>query len=161
MGKRLSFFERVRIARRVVRARDVVLKNFEFTAPAPARGVIDAIERRWGREVPSGAPGFHVVSVIDEQQVIVSYGCHGDRRIFAARIDFQSLDPAAGTLWFFDAEYLASGTEAALGFCVEFARLLAEVAPGAELHEHDGPLVILKGPPDPDWRARRGSHRRN
>lgn len=159
MGKRPGLFESIRMARRVVRARDVVLKSFEFTAPVPAQRVIDAVERRWGREVPTGAPGFYVASAIYQQQVIVSYGCDG-LRLFAARIDFQPLESAAGTLWFYDAEHLATGTEAAEEFRWRFADLLAEVSPGAELREHDGSVLIMKGEPDPDWRARRGSHRK-
>ena len=160
MSKRPSFLKTIRITRRMLRAREVLLKTFAFTAPVPAHRVIDAIERRWGREVPTGAPDFHVASAIHEQQVIVVYGYDEMPRIFAARIDFQSRDPAAGTLWFFDAETYAPGTEAAEVFRAEFARLISEFSPDAELHEHDGPVVIATSGPDPDWRARRGTHRR-
>jgi len=144
MGKRPGFFETIRITRRVLRAREVLQKTFTFTATEPAYRVIDAIERRWRREVPNGTPDFYVANVIHEQQVIVAYGNDERPRIFAVRIDFQSPDPAAGTLWFH----------------ADFARLIADVSPGAELHEQDGPVVIATTGPDPDWRARRGSHRR-
>ncbi len=159
MGKRPGFFETIRITRRVLRAREVLQKTFTFTATEPAYRVIDAIERRWRGEVPSGTPDFYVASVIHEQQVIVAYGNDERPRIFAARIDFQSPDPAAGTLWFYDGEIYAPGTEAAELFRADFARLIADVSPGAELHEQDRPVVIATTGPDPDWRARRGSHR--
>jgi hypothetical protein len=81
-------------------------------------------------------------------------------RIFAARIDFQSRAPVEGTLWFFDAKDYADGTEAADVFHIVFAHLLAGVSPDAEIHEHDRPVVIASTEPDPDWRARRGAHRR-
>ena len=160
MGKRPGFFETIRITRRVLRARDVLMKVYDFTTSTPAQQVIDAIERRWGRAVPDGAPNFYVASVLHQQQVIVVYGNGELPRIFAARIDFQSRDPAAGTLWFFDGEPYASGTEAAEVLRAEFARLIAEVSPGAELNEHDGEVVLATLEADPDWRAHRGAHRK-
>ena len=133
---------------------------YDFTTSTLAQQVIDAIERRWGRTVPDGAPDFYVASVIHEQQVIVVYG-NGERpRIFVARIELQARDPAAGTLWFYDGEPYASGTEAAEVFRAEFARLIAEVSPDAELHGHDGEVVIATGEADPDWHAHRGAHRK-
>jgi hypothetical protein len=159
MGKRPGFFETIRLTRRTLRARGVFLKTFAFTAPVPADRVVEAIERRWGREVQDELD-FYVESVIPGQQVILVFGKTEVPRIFAARIDFQSRDPAAGTLWFFDGKSYALGTESAEVFHIVFARLLAEVSPDAEIHEHDGEIVIATTDPDPDWRARRGSHRK-
>ena len=160
MGKRPGFFETIRITRRVLRARDVLMRVYDFATSTPAQQVIDAIGGRWSRAAPDGAPDFYVASVIHEQQVIVVYGNSERPRIFAARIDFQSRDPAAGTLWFFDGEPYASGTEAAEVFRAEFAQLIAELSPGAELKEHEGEVVLATGEPDPDWRAHRGAHRK-
>ncbi|WP_319455401.1 MULTISPECIES: hypothetical protein [unclassified Mycobacterium] len=150
----------LRKTRQVLHDRDVFAKVYAFTTSTSAQRVIDAIERRWERAVPDGEPGFYVASVIHEQQVILSFGNTDTPGIFSARIDFTSRDPASGTLWFYDAELLSAGTEAAEVFRAEFARLIAEVSPGAELLEHDGEIVIATSGPDPDWRARRGSHRK-
>jgi len=150
----------LRKTRQVLHDRDVFAKAYQFTTSIPAQQVVDAIEKRWGRAVPDGAAGFYVKSVIEAQQVILSFGNTDTPGIFSARIDFTSRDPAAGTLWFYDAELLSAGTEAAEVFRAEFARLIAEVSPGAELLEHDGEIVIATTDPDPDWRARRGSRRK-
>ena len=86
------------------RAREVYRTVYDFTTSISARLVTDAIEQRWGRTVPSGEAQFYVHSVIYEQLVILLLGNQDRARIFAARIDFQSRDPASGTLWFFDAD---------------------------------------------------------
>src|SRR5262245_34869975 len=86
------------------KAREVYRNAYEFTTSMPARRVMDEIAQRWGRTVPDGEPEFYVQSAIEEQQVILAYGNQIRGRIFAARVDFESRDPAAGTLWFFDAE---------------------------------------------------------
>jgi hypothetical protein len=127
-----------RKTREVLHDRDVFAKVFAFTTSTSAQRVVDAIEKRWGRTVPDGAAGFYVKSVIEAQQVILSFGNMDTPGIFSARIDFKSRDPAASTLWFYDAELLSAGTEAAEVFRAEFARLIAEVSPGADLHEHEG-----------------------
>jgi hypothetical protein len=150
----------LRKSRKVIDDRVVFSKAYEFTTSTSAQRVIDAIERRWGRTVPDGVAEFYVASVIHEQQVILKFGNTDTPGIFSARIDFTSRDPAAGTLWFYDAEFLSAGTEAAEQLRAEFARLIADVSPGAELLEHDGEIVIATTDPDPDWRARRGSHRK-
>jgi hypothetical protein len=149
MGKRPGFLETIRITRQILRARSVLLKAYSFTTSTSAQQVIDAIERRWGRTIPDGKRDFYVASVIHQQQVIVGYGNIEQPRIFAARIDFQSLDPAGGTLRFLDAEAYAHFTEWADIFRLEFARIIAGVSPGAELREHDGPVDIAGSGPDP------------
>jgi hypothetical protein len=66
VDKRLGFLETIRITRCVLREREVFLKTFAFTAPVPAYQVIEAIERRWGREVQDKLD-FYIESVIPEQ----------------------------------------------------------------------------------------------
>ena len=143
-----------------IRARETVTKNYEFTTSVPAQRVIDAIELRWGRTVPDGEAGFYVESVMGHTQVIVVFGSQSRPRIFAADIRFESADPAAGTLWFSEAKYMAAGTEAAERLRAEFAALIADLSPGAEVRERDGESVILTWDPGPDSRHQPPRHRR-
>jgi hypothetical protein len=76
-----------------------------------------------------------VVSVIEAQQVILRYGNQDTPRIFSARIDSQSKDPAQGTLWFFDAKVLSAGTEAAELLRANLAWLIEDLSPGSVLEE--------------------------
>ena len=88
------------------KATEVYRTAYEFTVPLPAQQVIDVIEQRWGRMVPTGEPQFYVHSAIYEQQVVLRFGNAARPKFFAARIDFETREPATGTLWFYEAEDL-------------------------------------------------------
>jgi hypothetical protein len=140
-------------------ARDVYRTAYEFTTSISARRVIDAIGQRWGRTVPTGEAGFYIRSVIEQQQVILVFGNQIKPRIFAARIDFESRDPASGSLWFFDAEDLSDGTEAADKLRSDFACLIAELSPGAVLQESHEDKDILTYRPEGPIRSHRRRRR--
>lgn len=153
----------VKKVREVLAARDVFDKAYRFTTASSAQQVIDAIERRWDRAVPTGPRDFYIESTIAEQQVILLYGNQETPRVFAARIDFESREPASGTLWFFDAIVLSPGTEAADQLRADFARLIAEVSPGSLLEECEGDVTIAAWFPkqrEPGHRRQHGHHRR-
>jgi hypothetical protein len=158
---RLNFLAALKQARRVVDAREVFAKEYVFTTRTSAQWVIDAIERNCGRTVPNGDPEFYVASVIEAQQVILRFGNQDTPRIFSARIDFQSKDPAQGTLWFFDAKVLAAGTEAADLLRANLAHLIEEMSPGSVLEESSDPVVVATWKPDENWSYEgRNRHRR-
>jgi hypothetical protein len=95
------------------------------------------------------------------QQVILRFGNQDTPRIFSARIDFQSKDPAQGTLWFFDAKVLAAGTEAADLLRANLAHLIEEMSPGSVLEESSDPVVVATWKPDENWSYEgRNRHRR-
>ena len=158
---RPRFLAALRHARQVVNAREVFAKEYVFTTRTSAQQVIDAIEQNCGRIVPNGDPGFYVFSVIEAQQVILRFGNQDTPRIFSARIDFQSEDPARATLWFFDAKVLAAGTEAAELLRANLAHLIEEMSPGSVLEESSEPVAIATWKPDENWTyERRNRHRR-
>ena len=144
------------------RAREVYRTVYDFTTSISARLVTDAIEQRWGRTVPSGEAQFYVHSVIYEQQVILLLGNQDRARIFAARIDFQSRDPASGTLWFFDADG-DDRIEAANQLRSGFTRLIKDLSPGSVLRERKEDVIIASWqPPEGETYQQRkpGQHRR-
>jgi hypothetical protein len=121
--------------------------QYEFTASISAQRVIDAIDQHWGRTVPNGEAGIYVQSVIPQQQVILLFGNQIRPRIFAARIDFQSPDPVSGTLWFFEAEDLADGAEAADQLRSDFARLIADLSPDDRILSSERGTAESSSPP--------------
>ncbi|HEV7420439.1 MAG TPA: hypothetical protein VGO30_11390 [Mycobacterium sp.] len=158
---RLGFLATLKKTRQILKARDVFAKEYVFTTGAPAQQVIDGMEHYCGRTVPTGAPGFYVFSVIEAQQVILRYGNQDNPRIFSARIDFQSEDPAKGTLWFFDAEVLSAGTEAADWLRENLAWLIEDLSPGSVLEESSEPVAIATWEPDENWTdEKRNRHRK-
>ena len=123
---------------------------------------MDEIAQRWGRTVPDGEPELYVQSAIEEQQVILAYVNQVRARIFAARIDFEARDPAAGALWFFDAEG-DDLTEAAEQQRSDYARFITELSPGSVLQEREEPVLVATWRPrqrEPGHRRQRGQHRR-
>lgn len=144
------------------RAREVYRTVYDFTTSISARLVTDAIEQRWGRTVPSGEAQFYVHSVIYEQQVILLLGNQDRPQIFAARIDFQSRDPASGTLWFFDTDG-DDRIEAANQLRSGFNRLIKDLSPGSVLRERKEDVIIASWqPPEGETYQQRkpGQHRR-
>jgi hypothetical protein len=102
-----------------------------------------------------------VHSVIYEQQVILLLGNQDRARIFAARIDFQSRDPASGTLWFFDADG-DDRIEAANQLRSGFNRLIKDLSPGSVLRERKEVIIASWQPPEGETYQQRkpGQHRR-
>jgi hypothetical protein len=103
-----------------------------------------------------------VHSVIYEQQVILLLSNQDRARIFAARIDFQSRDPASGTLWFFDADG-DDRIEAANQLRSGFTRLIKDLSPGSGLRECHEPVIIATLRPEKDetyHQRKPGQHRR-
>ena len=147
----------------LIDARQVYRNEYEFTTSISAQRVIDGIEKRWGGTVPNSEAGFYVKSVIEQQQVILVFGNQNRARIFDARIDFESRDPASGTLSFFDAEDPDDGTEAAEQLRSDFARLIDNLSPGSFLQQRHGGTVILtwrpEGPIRSHRRLPRGRHK--
>lgn len=161
MRKRPGIREMIRITRRVMREREVYRKSYRFTvASTSAQEVIDAVERYCGRTVPAVDAGFYVASTIFAQQVILNFGNEANPEMFSARIDFEPGEAATGVLWFFDAEDYAAGTERAEYLRANLAWLIERMSPGSVLEECTGPVIIASTGPDPDWRERRGSHRK-
>jgi hypothetical protein len=134
--------------RKMLKARDVYVKVYGFTASTPAQRIIEAIDQRFGRTVPSAEPGFYVESTIYEQQVLLAYGNRPTPRIFIARIDFDTRDPASGAMWFSEAEVYSPGTEAADQFRAEYAQILDELSPDAVLEERKDGVISTWTPPE-------------
>jgi hypothetical protein len=134
--------------RRMLKARDAYVKVYGFTASTPAQRIIEAIEKRYGRAVPDASSGFYVVSTIYEQQVILAYGNRHTPRIFIARIDFDTRDPASGAMWFSEADVYSPGTEAAQELHSELAQILDELSPGSVLEERKDGVIATWTPPE-------------
>jgi hypothetical protein len=83
-------------------------------------------------------------------------------RILSARIDFESANPAAGVLHFFDADDhdLIGAADQLRG---DFNRFIKDLSPGAGFREHQGPLIIATLDPatSENYQPRKpGQHRR-
>jgi hypothetical protein len=144
------------------KVREVYRTAYDFTTSISARQLIDAIEQRWGRTVPVGEPEFYVQSTIEGQQVILVFGHEARPQIFSARIDFASLDPASGTLWFFDAED-DDLIGAAGQLRSDFDRFISDMSPGSVVSERQEPVVIATWFPkqrQPGHRRQPGHHHR-
>jgi hypothetical protein len=144
------------------KAAEVYRTAYEFTTSVSAGSVVDAIEQRWGRATPEAEPQFYVHSVIADQQIILRFGNEARPRILSARIDFESRDPASGTLWFFDAED-HDLVGAADQLRSDFDRLIKDLSPGAVLRVRDEPVTIATWRPDGDEtydKRKPGQHRR-
>ncbi len=144
------------------KATEVYRTAYGFTTSVSDGSVVDAIEQRWGRAAPTAEPRFYVHSVITDQQIILRFGNEARPRIFAARIDFEVSDPAAGTLWFFEAED-HDLVGAADQLRSDFDRLIKDLSPGAVLRVHDEPVIVATWHPEGDethHRRKPGQHRR-
>lgn len=115
--------------RELAKASPVFGQVHRFATSVSSDRVATAIVQRWGRTPPTGPSAFYVHSVTDDD-VVLHLGNHVRDRFCGARIHFDSRNPAAGTLSFFDT---ASGVgyEEAQQLPGHLAELLAAIAPGS------------------------------
>jgi hypothetical protein len=83
----------------------------------------------------------------------------GQTKFFAARIDFESREPASGTLWFYEAEDLGL-VGAADQLRLGFNGLLEELSPESSLRVRDEELVITTMDDESYGQRNPGQHRR-